>query len=160
MRVRNCLRVIIFCLYVSLENLILNFFNLKNFLTLKSWLENFFKVKNVSGLPFLFTNKNSGLVPLSIEVKRLEMSNEPDHVAWHIADDRSAWALCGRTSGVVAFDENSQETIQVDLMPLFMGTLRLPKVDIKRFLVNAPYNSPSEHDSSLSSIDSPLYKGM
>ena len=87
------------------------------------------------------------------------MSNEPDHVAWHIADDRSAWALCGRTSGVVAFDENSQETIQVDLMPLFMGTLRLPKVDIKRFLVNAPYNSPSEHDSSLSSIDSPLYKG-
>ena len=97
---------------------------------------------------------------MSIEVKRLEMSNEPDHVAWHIADDRSAWALCGRTSGVVAFDENSQETIQVDLMPLFMGTLRLPKVDIKRFLVNAPYNSPSEHDSSLSSIDSPLYKGM
>lgn len=107
-------------------------------------------------LYFMTKSLLPGLVPLSIEVRRLESSEDNEHIAWHIADNRSAWAICGRTSGVISFDNTQLQTISVDLMPLFMGKLRLPQVDIKRFITT---NGASEHDSSMSSIDGPMYKG-
>ena len=101
----------------------------------------------------------SGLVPLTIEVRKVDLSGENEQLAWHIADTRSAWAICGRTSGVLEFDRGQDvQSISVDLMPLFIGRLRLPQVDLKR-LSSATSATASEHDSSLSSLDSPHYKG-
>lgn len=41
--------------------------------------------------------------------------------------------------------------VNVDLMPLFQGSLRLPQIRLR------PYHQ-TEHDSSISSIDSPIQK--
>jgi hypothetical protein len=103
----------------------------------------------------LFSKIFVGLVPLSIDISRLHNIDDDEHLAWHIADNRSAWAICGRTSGVISFHSSNTQTISVDLMPLFLGKLRLPQISLKRF---ASTNN-SEHDSSLSSLDSPMYKG-
>ncbi|CBY23752.1 unnamed protein product [Oikopleura dioica] len=104
----------------------------------------------------------TGLLPLTIKVKRCYPTErgETDAISWHIADDRSAWGISGLTSGVMHFgaEHNLLQCIKVDLMPLFMGDLRLPILSLRR-LVQKTSTSVSEHDSSISSMEG-SYKGM
>ena len=68
-----------------------------------------------------------------------------------LGDNRSAWAICGKTRGTLALESLKMKEVNVDLMPLFQGSLRLPQIRLR------PYHQ-SEHDSSISSIDSPILK--
>lgn len=116
-------------------------------------------------LKFQYDAKNldnaTGLLPLTIKVKRCYPTErgETDAISWHIADDRSAWGISGLTSGVMHFgaEHNLLQCIKVDLMPLFMGDLRLPILSLRR-LVQKTSTSTSEHDSSISSMEG-SYKG-
>ena len=56
-------------------------------------------------------------------------------------------------------EHNLLQSIKVDLMPLFMGALRLAILSLRR-LVQKTSTSTSEHDSSISSIDGSSYKGF
>ena len=69
----------------------------------------------------------------------------------YVGDNRSAWAICGKTRGTLSLESGKMKEVHVDLMPLFQGSLRLPQIRLRPF-------HQSEHDSSISSIDSPILK--
>ena len=120
----------------------------------------FFTIRNIIE-PF---NQMTQMFPLKIQITNL--SHDSDEVIeWQIGklnfylnffehilgDNRSAWAICGKTRGTLSLESSKMKEVNVDLMPLFQGSLRLPQIRLR------PYHQ-TEHDSSISSIDSPILK--
>lgn len=54
---------------------------------------------------------------------------------YEVLAEQSVWAICGRTAGVVSFEneEKSQKVI-LDIMPLTSGYLPLPLVRISKYI--------------------------
>lgn len=65
----------------------------------------------------------------------LEENNVPKSVMYEVLAEQSVWAVCGRTAGVVCFDNGSEpQTVILDVMPLTSGYLPLPLVRISKYI--------------------------
>lgn len=54
---------------------------------------------------------------------------------YEVLAEQGMWAVCGRTAGVVCFDNDSEPQILVlEVMPLTSGFLPLPLVRISKYI--------------------------
>ena len=68
----------------------------------------------------------AGLLPMTIKIKNCSHDSD-ESVEWSVGDNRSAWAICGKTRGLLSIESEKIKEVKVDLMPLFQGSLRLPQ---------------------------------
>lgn len=54
---------------------------------------------------------------------------------YEVLAEQSVWAVCGRTAGVVSFEDNEKtQKVVLDVMPLTSGYLPLPLVRISKYI--------------------------
>ena len=63
---------------------------------------------------------------MTIRIKNCSHDSD-ESVEWSVGDNRSAWAICGKTRGLLSIEAEKAKEVKVDLMPLFQGSLRLPQ---------------------------------
>lgn len=75
---------------------------------------------------------------LNLRIEALQHSQICDSyktVMYEVLAEQSVWAVCGRTAGVVSFENEEQsQKVVLDIMPLTSGYLPLPLVRISKYI--------------------------
>lgn len=75
---------------------------------------------------------------LHLTIEALEHNQINDSyktVMYEVLAEQSVWAVCGRTAGVVSFENDGKsQKVVLDIMPLTSGYLPLPLVRISKYI--------------------------
>ncbi|XP_044735186.1 trafficking protein particle complex subunit 10 isoform X2 [Chrysoperla carnea] len=70
---------------------------------------------------------------LRLSVSRVNYAYQGS-LMYEVLADQSMWAVCGRTAGVLALENDDPQTVTLDVMPLTSGHMPLPLIRLSKYI--------------------------